>query len=405
MGRERSIDSRASSVSRREEGRPPPVPLPAHNKKSRDEYDEELRRFQSDRGKFEDSDRCFTPPHNNRRSNVGSQPQQHIPPPLSRSPSPLSRRGRSPGAHSRSSVGGGVGYELRAEGGHRNFSDRDSVVSDGSRQGSPSRDSYRGGSGSSSRYKPRTQVISPPPGGGTDSRHGSPADLDDYESRRRRFRTLGDSGESSDFRNARLGSGDRSRDRPPMDPRMVIDHHHHEDKKVASYKLAGVDSGLSEDTSSGSTGSVPDVDNAKLSARVSVPPRRISTDSAVSRSSHPGGGPDSLPPSPLTAASIPVYTGGGGGHSAVGNLLRVVGGPPETEAASSVACVGGFGAPRTPSSPPAEEADSDGSRPGTPLCDENRENLMSRPAAGPVRLASHLRTSSTSEPMSLPLPM
>jgi hypothetical protein len=30
---------------------------------------------------------------------------------------------------------------------------------------------------------------------------------------------------------------------------------------------------------------------------------------------------------------------------------------------------------------------------------------MSRPAAGPVRLASHLRTSSTSEPMSLPLPM
>ena len=393
------------------------APAPSH-KKSRDEYDEELRRFQSDRGKFEDSDRCFTPPHN-RRGAAAAAAVGHLqqpPPPLSRSPSPpLSRRGRSPGAHSRSSVSGG--YELRADGGggsgHRNFSDRDSVVSDGSRQGSPSRDSYRGsgggagGSGSSSnRYKPRTQVISPPPGGGggIDSRIGSPADVDDYESRRRRFRTLGDSGESSDFRNARLGSGDRARDRAPVDPRMVVtDHHEEGNNKKGPYKLAGVDSGLSEDTSSGSTGSVPDVDNAKLSARVSVPPRRISTDSAVSRSSHPGG-LDSLPPSPLTAAGL--YTSSSSSSSSSA-LLRVVSACPgeETLLPSSAASVTGFGAPRTPSSPPDEEAESEGSRPGTPLCDENPENLMSRPAAGPVRLASHLRTSSTSEPMSLPLPM
>merc|ERR1712013_202046 len=47
---------------------------------------------------------------------------------------------------------------------------------------------------------------------------------------------------------------------------------------------------------------------------------------------------------------------------------------------------------------------SDGSRPGTPLCDENPENLMSRSAAAPVRLASHLRQQNNSEPMSLPLP-
>merc|ERR1719228_3242770 len=59
-------------------------------------------------------------------------------------------------------------------------------------------------------------------------------------------------------------------------------------------------------------------------------------------------------------------------------------------------------APRTPVSPPPS---SDGSRPGTPLCDENPENLMSRTAAAPVRLPSHLRTqNNSSEPMSLPLP-
>ena len=406
LGRERSIDSRASSVSRRED-RVSAAPAPSH-KKSRDEYDEELRRFQSDRGKFEDSDRCFTPPHNRRAAAAAVGHLQQPPPPLSRSPSPpLSRRGRSPGGHSRSSVSG---YELRADGGgsgHRNFSDRDSVVSDGSRQGSPSRDSYRGsggpGSSSSSRYKPRTQVISPPPGGGgIDSRLGSPADMDDYESRRRRFRNLGDNGESSDFRTARLSSGDRARDRAPVDPRMVTDHHEESNKK-GPYKLAGVDSGLSEDTSSGSTGSVPDVDNAKLSARVSVPPRRISTDSAVSRSSHPGG-LDSLPPSPLTAAGL--YTSSSSSAASSSSaLLRVVSACPDVETMLSAASVTGFGAPRTPSSPPDEEAESEGSRPGTPLCDENPENLMSRPAAGPVRLASHLRTSSTSEPMSLPLPM
>merc|ERR1711974_556472 len=62
----------------------------------------------------------------------------------------------------------------------------------------------------------------------------------------------------------------------------------------------------------------------------------------------------------------------------------------------------GYTAPRTPVSPPPS---SDGSRPGTPLCDENPENLMSRSAAAPVRLASHLRTqNNSSEPMSLPLP-
>jgi hypothetical protein len=42
---------------------------------------------------------------------------------------------------------------------------------------------------------------------------------------------------------------------------------------------------------------------------------------------------------------------------------------------------------------------SDGSRPGTPLCDERPEHLS--PEAAPVRLSSHLRSS---EPMSLPLP-
>ena len=157
------------------------------------------------------------------------------------------------------------------------------------------------------------------------------------------------------------------------------------DKKIA-YKLVGVDSGLSEDTSSGSSGSVPDLDNAKLLGRVSAPPRRVSTDSAVSRSSQPG--PDSRPSTP--SSHIPVYAG-------ASSLLRVMSTTPR-ELESDV----GFGAPRTPSSPPP---DSDGSRPGTPLCDENPENLMCRQSAGPVRLSSHLRTSSTSEPMSLPLPM
>jgi len=354
LGRERSIDSRGSSTtggsSRRDErggggG--------GSHRKGRDEYDEELRKFQSERGKFDDSDRCFTPPH------------RRAPPAASRSPTPPSRLGRSPGAHSRSS-----GYDVRNEG--RAFSDRDSVVSDGSRHGSPSRDTLR----TSNRYKPRTQAISPP---APDSRVGSPAHLDDYE-RRRRYRTT-EGTDTSEYRSAMVVPGDRAKDRP-TDPRVADQD---SDKKGQQFKLAGVDSGLSEDTSSGSSGSVPDVDNAKLLARVSAPPRRVSTDSAVSRSSHPGA--DSRPPSP---SHIPVYPAGQ-------SLLRVM-----SAAAQEAESGSGFGAPRTPSSPPP---DSDGSRPGTPLCDENPENLMCRPAAGPVRLSSHLRTSSTSEPMSLPLPM
>lgn len=358
LGRERSIDSRGSSVTRGSSvsggGSRRDEKGSGSQRKGRDEYDEELRKFQSERGKFDDSDRCFTPPH------------RRAPPPAaaSRSPSPPSRLGRSPGAHSRSS-----GYDVRNDG--RTFSDRDSVVSDGSRHGSPSRDTYRAG-----RYKPRTQAISPP---APDSRVGSPAHLDDYD-RRRRYRTI-EGTEPNDYRSALVVTGDRSKDRP-SDPRMIDQ----DNDKKGQYKLAGVDSGLSEDTSSGSSGSVPDVDNAKLLARVSAPPRRVSTDSAVSRSSHPGT--DSRPPSPN---HIPVYAAGQ-------SLLRVM-----SAASQEAEAEGGFGAPRTPSSPPPP--DSDGSRPGTPLCDENPENLMCRPTAGPVRLSSHLRTSSTSEPMSLPLPM
>ena len=349
LGRERSIDSRSSPVPSRSQNRRETDKLSSttQQRKGRDEYDEELRKFQSVRDKFDDSDRCFTPPH-----------RRAAPHPASRSPTPTSSRlGRSPGALSRSS-----GYDVRNE--SRTFSDRDSVVSDSSRPESPSRDPFRGG-----RYVPRTQAISPP---APESRHGSPAHLDEYE-RRRRYR-LGDVSDSCDYRRAHTNSGDRSstKDRP-TDPRVIEDT----EKKSVVFKCAGVDSGLSEDTSSGSSGSVPDVDNAKLSSRVSAPSRRISTDSVVSRSS--AQGTDSRPSSP------PVYLGG------APSLLRVVSAVPQEGAA-----------PRTPSSPPP---DSDGSRPGTPLCDENPENLVCRPTSGPIRLSSHVRTNSTSEPMSLPLPM
>ena len=335
----------------------------AQRKGRADEYDEELRKFQSVREKFEDSDRCFTPPH------------RRPPLPVSRSPTPTSSRlGRSPGAHSRSS-----GYDVRNE--SRTFSDRDSVVSDSSRPESPStRDPFRSG-----RYVPRTQAISPP---ASESRHSSPAHVEEMDrDRRRRFNRLGgDISDTCDFNNRRThntSSVERpssGKDRPPTDPRVIEDTN---EKKSGGFKCAGVDSGLSEDTSSGSSGSVPDVDNAKLPSRVSAPlPRRISTDSVVSRSS--AQGTDSRPSSP---SLIPVYPGGSS------SLLRVV---------SSVQSQETFGAPRTPSSPPP---DSDGSRPGTPLCDENPENLVCRPTSGPVRLSSHVRTNSTSEPMSLPLPM
>jgi hypothetical protein len=157
-----------------------------------------------------------------------------------------------------------------------------------------------------------------------------------------------------------------------------------------------VDSGLSEDTSSGSSGSVPDVDNqAKLPSRVSAqPPRRISTDSVVSRSS--AQGTDSRPSSPSPRPMLPVN------YSAnPSSLLRVVSSADGGGLVVAAAVSGG--PPRTPSSPPPP--DSDGSRPGTPLCDENPENTVCRASSGPVRLSSHVRTNSTSEPMSLPLPM
>ena len=149
---------------------------------------------------------------------------------------------------------------------------------------------------------------------------------------------------------------------------------------------------LSEDTSSGSSGSVPDVDNAKLSGGRSVHgpthARRSSTDSAVSRDNDTS----SRPTSPgHSSHHIPVYTSNS-------SLLRVVPSLNEVEPTSA--------APKTPSSP-----SSDGSRPGTPLCDENPENLIqsrSQPVVAPVRLSgsgpTHLRSQNSTEPMSLPLP-
>jgi hypothetical protein len=362
LGRERSIDSRSSPVparSRRDDKH--------SQRKGRDEYDEELRKFQSVREKFDDSDRCFTPPH-----------RRPPPLPVSRSPTPTSSRlGRSPGAHSRSSTG----YDMRNE--SRAFSDRDSVVSDSSRPESPSsRDPFR-----SSRYVPRTQAISPP---ASESRHSSPAVVDDYD-RRRRYRGGDDNCDYNSRRSTHTSnSSDRlahasKEHRPPTDPRVIEDTETLKKNGGGNFKCAGVDSGLSEDTSSGSSGSVPDVDNAKLPSRVSAPPtRRISTDSAVSRSS--AQGTDSRPSSP---SLIPVYSS----NPPANSLLRVV----------SATADGSAGPPRTPSSPPPP--DSDGSRPGTPLCDENPENTVCRASSGPVRLSSHVRTNSTSEPMSLPLPM
>ena len=330
--RDRSNESRGSGTSR------------TGGRKGRDEYDEELRRFQSDRGKIEsETERCFTPPYasSSRRGLLSGGP--------SRSPSPpRGVAGPSP-SNSRSDR-------------DRAFSDRDSVVSDGSRHGSPvSREGWR------SRYKPRTQAISPP----GDSR--SPAEPDSDSRRAKRYRL--DNGEAGDYRG-------RSRPSvagvPPQDPRIEAE----QGEKKSEYKMLGVDSGLSEDTSSGSSGSVPDVDNAKLPSR-SQHVRRSSSDSAVSRDE------SSRPPTP-SISHIPVYTSNS-------SLLRVVPALADCEAGL------GYGAPKTPVSPPGS---SEGSRPGTPLCDENPENLMmSRSVAAPVRLAaSHLRHQHSSEPMSLPLP-
>merc|ERR1719422_1826810 len=239
MQRDKSNESRGSGTSR-------------VGGRKRDEYDEELRRFQNERGKIDnETERCFTPPYVGSRRGVAAGGP-------SRSPSPpRGVSGPSPGQQSRSGM-------------ERTFSDRESVVSDGSRHGSPvSRDSWRG-----SRYKPRTQAISPP----GDSR--SPGDPD-TDSRRgsKRYRPL-DNGDSGDYRLSRGRISGPSLG--PQDPRIEPE----QAEKKGQFKLLGVDSGLSEDTSSGSSGSVPDVDNAKLpGARgnnsVKQPPnRRTSTDSA-----------------------------------------------------------------------------------------------------------------------------
>ena len=330
--RERSNESRGSGTSR---------------SRKRDEYDEELRRFQTERGKIDtgDAERCFTPPYSTRRGVTT----------VSRSPSPPRSAGLGPSPNNSRSDR------------DRGYSDRDSVVSDGSRHGSPvSRDGWR------SRYKPRTQAISPP----GDSR--SPADHD-HDSRRRKYRSY----ENGDSRGRSSNNS-----APPQDPRIEADQV--SDKKN-HYKMLGVDSGLSEDTSSGSSGSVPDtVDNAKMLARShdrSAAARRSSTDSAVSRDCD-----TSRPPSPSQSAmsQIPVYTSNS-------SLLRVV--PSLNDC--PVGGIPAYGAPKTPVSPPPS---SDGSRPGTPLCDENPENLMSRSSAAPVRLTTTMRQPNSSEPMSLPLP-
>ena len=259
------------------------------------------------------------------------------------------------------------------------------MVSDGSRHGSPER--WRSGG----RYKPRTQAISPP---GGDSRHSSPQSTErdhlEERGRKRTFRTLEQSSEgaavtpaapSSDF--SSRGEARRGSRLIPTDPREAVVLPPASDSvldKKSTFRNLGVDSGLSEDMGSsgscGSSGTVPDVDNAKL-PRAALAPRRTSTDSAVSRSSH-------VEDERLREPLEPVYNS---------TLLRVVG---ETERRGSFA-------PRTPTSPPPD-SDSE-SRPGTPLCDENPENLMSETSlqAAPVRLAN-LRTSASAEPMSLPLP-
>ena len=337
--RDRSNESRGSGTSSR-------------TIRKRDEYDEELRRFQTDRGKIEnETGRCFTPPYSGSRRGVASGA-------TSRSPSP-------PRSSASGLCGPSPSESRSARERDRGYSDRDSVVSDGSRHGSPvSRESWR------SRYKPRTQAISPP----CDSR--SPADLDS-DSRRKRYRNH-ENGDSGDYRSgsSRGRSVTSNISAPPQDPRIEAEPT--SDKK--HYKMLGVDSGLSEDTSSGSNGSVPDSsDNAKLLAR-STTARRSSTDSAVSRDD------SSRPMTPSSASvSIPVYTSS--------SLLRVV---PSSLTDTPTA-------PKTPVSPGPS---SEGSRPGTPLCDENPENLMSRSVAAPVRLAatSQLRHQNSSEPMSLPLP-
>ena len=262
---DRNSEGRASSSHRR-------------GKNERNEYDEELQRFRTERGKatstFEQgSDRCFTPPYSGgpRRDRAVSHSR-----PTSRSPSPPNRVGRSPGG---SSSRGGFDNKV--------FSDKDSVVSDGSRHGSPDRQWGHG-----RRYKPRTQAISPP---GGDSRHSSPQNNDrdqgEQAGRKRAYRTLDTVaadettpiGGGGDFRDER-----RTPRLIPTDPRpATLDSL----EKKTQFKNMAVDSGLSEDIGSsngscGSSGTVPDVDSsAKLTPRAPLPPRRISTDSAVSRTS------------------------------------------------------------------------------------------------------------------------
>ena len=349
--RDRSNESRGSGTSR--------------SGRKRDEYDEELRRFQTDRGKIEtETERCFTPPYTSSRRGPVSGPSRSPSPPRS-SLGPLG--GPSPSNNSRSDR-------------DRGYSDRDSVVSDGSRHGSPvSRDGWR-----SSRYKPRTQAISPP----GESR--SPAEPD-ADSRRKRYRNL-ENGDSGDYRGGHRGRSVTSNSSaPPQDPRIEAEQLSDRDKVGPKhFKMLGqVDSGLSEDTSSGSSGSVPDtVDNAKLLARA----RRSSTDSAVSREDT-----SSRPPTPSQGIGIPVYTTNNS------SLLRVV--PSLSEPCPEPVTSFVSAAPKTPVSP--APSGSSGSRPGTPLCDENPENcLQPRSVAAPVRLASAstLRQQTSSEPMSLPLP-
>jgi len=154
LGRDKSGENRSGSSTRGGGGGA------GGGGRKRDEYDEELRRFQSERGKFEaETDRCFTPPFVSARRPVGG---------VSRSPSPPAP---SPGERHRD--------RDRLQG--DKFSDRESVVSDtGSRHGSPQPLAWRAGVGSTatSRYKPRTQAISPP---GQESR--SPADIEPLRDR------------------------------------------------------------------------------------------------------------------------------------------------------------------------------------------------------------------------------
>ena len=356
--RDRSNESRGSGAgSRTERGK-------------RDEFDEELRRFQTDRGKIEsETERCFTPPYSSSARDTRDSRRLVSSGQTSRSPSPPRSSnigGPSPSSNSRSDRAG--------------YSDRDSVVSDGSRHGSPvSRDNWR-----QSRYKPRTQAISPP----GDSR--SPADQDPDSRRKYRHRHL-ENGDSGDYRSRGRSSNSSA---PPQDPRIDPgDSRLESDKKHFSRLQERGDSGVSEDTSSGSSGStVPDLDHAKLPARSSTHARRSSSDSAVSRD-----GATSRPASPgHNSHHIPVFT------SNSQSLLRVVPSLPEVESSA-------ISAPKTPVSPPGS---SEGSRPGTPLCDEKPENLIPLQSrshgAGVPRLPGSgpapLRSQNSSEPMSLPLP-